>query len=600
MAFSQSIKNTSYFRKLKNLTLLLSLGLLFNTAYAQNQTIDSLKVVWRNTQLNDTTRLNALQKISWDNFVYTQPDSAYYYAQIQYDFAEAKKLKAPMALALHTQGTVQRIKGDYDTALVYLNRSLKIYEQISDQKGLSQSQNSLGIVYEISGDYDKALEYYTSSLKISEEIGNKRGIAYTLSNIGIVYQYRGDLTRAIDYYSRGLKMHEEIGNNQGIAIAANNIGLIYEDMHDYPNALKYYNRCLKIAEDEGIKQEIATSLNNIGIIYEAQGEHAKAIQYHTRSLTISEEIGYRYGTSNALNNIGIIYQLQNDHGSAIDYCLRSLKIAEEIGNKNGIAYSLNTIARSYFSLGEYSKSISYSKRAMATANEIGSILKIRSASHNLYKAFEQLGDYKASLNMYELYIKLRDSIENIEGQKEVIRQEFKYDYEKQALADSLAFAKERELDTLAQQAKIQQERYALVIGFVLVLVFVVVFFRIRFIKNQAERESLLQDIKLLKVKTSVNLTSLITTDEQPQLDREKIESTIKTSLNPSDWDILNTLYHNPAIGNKEIADIVNLSVEGVRSSLKKMYRIFDIEKSANQRVLLVIEAAKFSHPVSQD
>jgi len=79
-------------------------------ASAQQINLDSLMEVWKDETLPDTSRLQALEKITWDVHVYTQPDSAYYYAQILYDFAERKELRIHMSSALHTQGAVLRIK----------------------------------------------------------------------------------------------------------------------------------------------------------------------------------------------------------------------------------------------------------------------------------------------------------------------------------------------------------------------------------------------------------------------------------------------------------------------------------------------------------
>ncbi|MEP1095846.1 MAG: tetratricopeptide repeat protein [Cyclobacteriaceae bacterium] len=563
-------------------------------ASAQQVNLDSLMEVWNDETLPDTSRLQALEKIAWDVYVYTQPDSAYYYAQVLYDFAESKEIGIHMSSALHTQGTVLRIKGEYKEANEYLLRALEISKEIEDKRGLSKVYNSIGIVSEFLGDFDKALDYYTLSLKFSEEIENKRGTAYTFSNIGIVYQYRGDLAKAIDYYSRALKIHEEIGNQNGIAISSNNIGLIYEDMGDYPKALHYYHRCLEIAEEQGTLQEVATSLTNIGIIYEAQGEYAKALDYHTRSLETSLEIDYKYGTASALNNIGIIHHLQNNPAKAIDYCSRSLKLSQEIGNKDGIAYSLNTLAMSYNRQGNYAKAVEHSTRALDIANDIGSILKIRTAARNLYKAYQQLGNYRASLEMHELFISIRDSLDNIDGQKAVITEEF----ERQLFADSLAFAKQKEVDELEYQTALKEEasqRFVMLAAFVVILIFIGIYFRLRTIKRGAEKETLLQEIKLLKIEGVIKTASNDEWKELLVLDKEKIEKAIENTLNISDWSILQALFNNPAIGNVQIADQVALSVPGVRSSLQKMYRFFKIDKSSNQRMLLVMEATKISN-----
>ena len=66
--------------------------------------LDSLWSVWNDTLQTDTNRLKAMKKIAWDGYIFSQPDSAYYFAQLQYDFALSVNNKKGMATALHVQG----------------------------------------------------------------------------------------------------------------------------------------------------------------------------------------------------------------------------------------------------------------------------------------------------------------------------------------------------------------------------------------------------------------------------------------------------------------------------------------------------------------
>ena len=87
-------------------------------------------------------------EISWEGYLFTQPDSAYYYAQIEYDFAEEKGEKKFMAKALGIQGVSFAFRGNFDKAIEYYNKSLKIYEEIGNQKGIASVLNNLGVIYE--------------------------------------------------------------------------------------------------------------------------------------------------------------------------------------------------------------------------------------------------------------------------------------------------------------------------------------------------------------------------------------------------------------------------------------------------------------------
>lgn len=71
----------------------LTLLLLSSTnIYAQRtlpkSEIDSLWAVWSNPQEEDSNRTKSLHRMAWHGYLFSQPDSAFYFAQLYYDFAE--------------------------------------------------------------------------------------------------------------------------------------------------------------------------------------------------------------------------------------------------------------------------------------------------------------------------------------------------------------------------------------------------------------------------------------------------------------------------------------------------------------------------------
>jgi serine phosphatase RsbU (regulator of sigma subunit)/tetratricopeptide (TPR) repeat protein len=464
----------------KLLFLLLFLPAL---SYAQVN-LDSLWSVWNDETQTDTNRLKAMKDISWDGYLFTQPDSAFYFAQLQLDFAKEKGQKEYIANALYIQGISYYLQADYDKAINYYTKSLKIKEEVGDKKGIASSLNNFGLIYYEQGDYTKAIEFYTKSLKIVEEIGDKNGIASSLNNFGIIYTAQGEYAKAIESYTKSLKIQEEIGNKNGIATSLNNIGMIYHEQGDYNKAIESYTKSLKIVEEIGFKTVIAVSLNNIGTIYKDKGEIAKAMDYYTKCLKIVEGIGDKKGIANALNSIGGIYKEQGDYTKAMNSYTKSLTISEEMGDKNIVALSLKNIGTIYKKQGDYFKSIDYGKRSLAIAQEIGHALRIKDAAKLLWEVNKKQGKSKESLEMYELYIATRDAMLSEENQKAVIQQEYKYAYEKQKTID------DTEHDKLLALEKEKKEKQQILTtatagGLGLVVVFLIfVFNRLRVTKHQ--------------------------------------------------------------------------------------------------------------------
>lgn len=433
--------------------LLLILSLFLSLSLKAQTNIDSLYTVWQDKTQQDTTRLIAMYKFAWEGYVYSKPDSAYYYAQLQYDFAKSKGLQKHMAAALHLQGTSFYVKGDNTKALEYFHRSLKIREDINDESGISKSIGNIGLIYQVQGDYPKALVYHKRSLKVLEELDDKKNYANVLTNIGIIYYYQSDYPKALAYFKRSLKISEEIGNVKGINHSLSNIGAIYKEQGDFAKALEYFHRSLTQLEEIDDKSGINMNLNNIGVCYQEQEDYQKALEYHQRSLKLSEEIGNKHQMSLALSNIGIIYKVQGDFSKGLEYYQRCLKIQDELGDKSGTSLTLHNMGSLYHSKGQYDKTIRYCQQSLKISQELGAILRQKEACQCLYEAYKAIGKGNEAIKYMDLLRVAEDSLRSEETAKKLQQMEF----QNQVQADSLVQVEKELKVEMAHQAEVRKK-----------------------------------------------------------------------------------------------------------------------------------------------
>ena len=108
-------------------------------------------------------------------------------------------------------------RGDYDTALRYLEESLAIRRAIGDWAGEGVTFNNLSQIYKARGDYDTALRYLEESLAILRAIGDRAGEGATLNNLSQIYKARGDYDTALRYLEESLAIRRAIGDWAGKA-----------------------------------------------------------------------------------------------------------------------------------------------------------------------------------------------------------------------------------------------------------------------------------------------------------------------------------------------------------------------------------------------
>ena len=112
------------------------------------------------------------------------------------------------------------------------------------------------------------------------------------------------------------------------------------------------------------------------------------------------------------------------------------------------------------------------------------------------------------------------------------------------------------------------------------------------IKINGKKNLLLNEIERLKSNTS---REIIVDSNKFELNREKIEHAINRKLNVTDWKVLKILLEDPVITNKEIAEKVFMSVDGIGSSLRRMYEYFNIKESKYKKISLLLEGIKISN-----
>jgi len=399
--------------------------------------LDSLWGVWYNKVNPDTIRLKAMREIIWDGYLFSQPDSAYYFAQLAYDLSKEKNLKKHIANALKIQGISFEIRGDYHQALKYYYRCLEISEGIADKYGMARAYGSIAGIYQTQSNYPQSIKYHSISLKIMEETGDQKGLCIALNNIGTLYKQQGEVSKAMDYYKKCYKINEELGDNEGMAYTLNNIGLIH-----------LYN-----------------------------GSNTDAMKNFSAALKIYEQFGNKINMASTLNKLGVAYDLIEEPKLAKEHFERSLEINEGLGNKNEIAYALMNIAEIHRDQGNIALSIEFISRALKIAREIGNVAQIRSSSEILYSLYKNNGKYKKSLQMYELTIKMRDSIINEENTRAIVQQELKYEYEKKVATDSIKNAEKAKVRIVqialqkAKNVKQKQEAYFLYAGLIIAVLF---------------------------------------------------------------------------------------------------------------------------------
>jgi serine phosphatase RsbU (regulator of sigma subunit) len=294
-------------------------------------------------------------------------------------------------------------------------------------------------------------------------------IVSALNMLGASCSIQGNNKQGIDYFTRSLKLAEEI-HDKSVGQCINNIGVIYYEMGNNEKALEYYQKSLALAEKDRNDYGLIFALGNLSNVYRNLNKFEQGLECGKRSLSISLKVNDPVGIGNAYESIGTIYQDMGQADTAMVYHKKALDIRRPMGDDKGIIEALMNIALIDFKKDNFAKATPEYEEVLKMARQSGFVAEMREAGNYLYQIYKKQGKMTQALEMHELYITMRDSLKNEESQREVMRQEMEYSYEKQKALDEKEH--EKELAVAAEQEKKQRIITASIgIGLLLVLLF---------------------------------------------------------------------------------------------------------------------------------
>jgi len=515
----------------------------FSNGYSQ---IDSLRNIWEDEKISDSIRFEAIKKY-YITHTYAEPDSVLVLIDYHYSLAKEKNSIREIANALNEKSYAFFIKGDTKKSMESLLESIKFIKQLDAPLKLATIYSNIGNIYGEEKKYQEAVRYFNSSLEIFRKQNQKTGEARMLNNLGIIYNDIDAYDLAINYLNNSLELYNKLNKEKTTGLTYYHIGKVYYNKAEYSLAIEYIEKALVLLIAENNDSMAANCYFLLSKVYKKLNQLEKAYDFIEKSLAIDYKIKNTAKIINARTlKASIIYESNPDEAT---------KQAEEI-LKLVQPEALNHLKADLYNL--------------------------------LYKCYKAKRDYTLALSMYEQYGIYSDSVQIEKNNIVIIREAIQNEYDRKLYENNLESEKEK-----AALKVLQLKRtFAIVIISTLFIFCFVFYFKSKIKKNQLKRDLLLDEIE--KLKNNAN-KGLIADYSKFELNREKIERAINRKLNETDWKVLNLLLEDPVITNKEIAEKVFMSVDGIGSSLRRMYEYFNIIESKNKKISLLLEGIKISN-----
>ncbi len=385
---------------------------------------------------------------------------------------------------------------DLDTSYFYANLLLEGAKKLDDVKYESLAYSWLTVYNFYRGRYYDAEGYINKAIKLQEQIKDTIDLGNSYINLMMIYTETNRYSKAIEATFKALKLFESASYKRGIVVSNGNLGILYSRMNDPEKALRYLKKTSALMHKYHEYSNLGELYQNIGINFSQINKNDSALIYFEKAIAEFRKTNEKKGITRAYMNIANTYAFNmNYFKKAFLYYDSAMNSTE--GVIEGIKPKIyGNMGKAYKEMGNTGKSIEILKKALEMAELAKEMELVRDNCYELFTLYKGKGDYVNALKYFEKYSSAKDSVDIIEAKVTISNLESKFENEKNKLLINRLNEK-READHRIKLLLIAGVLLLLIILFLTVYGFMQkrkkTMFKNQLLKN--EKEQLEQDVR---------------------------------------------------------------------------------------------------------
>jgi len=332
-------------------TILVVFFLLFfksQTTLSQNNAtkqIDSVNNLSYQTKIANTTKFLKIyqdnvakaQKINYKKGIADSYSnlSLMYYFQGKYDLNTKFMLKATrlyqqlnlkdkQANSFAVYGYQLKLR-DMNSAVMYMQKGMKLAESIKDEFSLSGIYDNYGVLKEMQNELDSALFFYNKSLKIKEKLKDNPGIPYSANKIALVKLMQNKPREAKSLLDYAFKIRKDIKDIYGIAENLNYYGFYFKQIKDDKQSINYFNQAIEWSKKHDFPYLTQDNFKELSSVYERNKDFRKALQAFKNHIEVKDSI-FNSDVRNKQSELDIEYETEQKEKEIL---IQKAKLAEK-------------------------------------------------------------------------------------------------------------------------------------------------------------------------------------------------------------------------------------------------------------------------------
>ncbi len=554
---------------MKKMLFFLFLSLpLFN--YGQKTKLDSLELKVKQTEI-DSVKINLLVMLL-EKAIDSDINRGLPYADSLIHYTKLAKNFKHLSTGYRYIGNYHMYKGEYDTAIIFFNKSLEVSKSINYVKGLYSDNASLGNVYFYNRKFDSAKIKYNEALDIA--LKNNIKSKYTSAYLAVanVNYYTNNNEKAIKNYIKAIDsgIYLKGKGKKRIIPVYINLGALFLDRKEYVKSNLYLKQGYTLAKKLEFKQGMADAgLKLSRSYYENNSKFKESEKILLNCIKIYKEIGDNPFLINSYLNLSDLYIATGELDKSIELKHKAVSLAKTHNLKDYYYAATTGLAKSYYKNKNYESSLKNvntilkdtADNRMTNLTKI-SLFRLKSELEAINKNFEQAFIYSQILN--------KETNKQFKEEKNQIVNDIqeKYETEKKE-KDNIQLKTEKAEQALILEKETKKKWYLSVGLLASLLILGVFWFYYKRNKKQKEVIENLQKELHHRIKNNLSIIDTFIDVAKEEFSDKKFISKLNELQNriESINEVHQQLYQNHDITKLNIKKYINTIAKNVQQSI---------------------------------
>lgn len=445
--------------------------------------------------------------------------------------------------------------------------SFQKIEQVNDSLQ-GQYYLNLGIAYGQMNHADSTFWYLKKAEKIAKQTQSDFLMAMIYNTQGLVFMGKAEYEASLDAYQEVMKLAEGKNDpqlNDVLSKTYGNLGGVYYQLGQMEKALETTKKCLALSETIKDTTDIALNHLRLAMVYNDLDKLDDGIHHLNKARTFFKNLNNPTMLVYAESNLGKTFLKKQKLDSAFVHYREAHNYAKTLGEQEEYITTLLAMANVRLEQNNSAEAEKLVQKALSEARKNGYSNSEQKAYDLLYNIALKKGKTSDALKYRNAYIKLSDSLSNVEVKTRVAALETQYETtKKEKEIQKLTF--ESELNS-ANLEKARNTLIFIIVGGISIIGMLLLFFITKRKKEKAELEAQTLQVEALQ-KRFMELHSS-PSELSVALNMEELNQKLQTQLTEREFETLQLCVAGKT--NTAIAAQMFVTVSTVKFHLRNAY-----------------------------